>query len=75
MAGGNTPKFDVNAALPLIEGVVLDIMGLVRRRQAEGKQPPTDAEVIARAKAKAMSIVDEAAGALAEFPEERDTGG
>jgi hypothetical protein len=71
MADPTTPqKLDVNAILPVIERVVLDLMTWIRRRASEKKAPPTDAEVIARAKKKVDSIVAEANAALQEFPPE-----
>jgi hypothetical protein len=62
-------NINVGPLLPLIEGVALDLIGWWRRRQAEGQEPPTDAEVVARAQAKAKAIVDEGTAALQEFPE------
>jgi len=50
--------------------IALDLIGWIRRRHAESGALPTDAEVLARARAKIAILRAEAADALAEFPEE-----
>lgn len=68
------PPVDLNTILPIAEGVALDLIAWWQRREAEGKAPPTDLEVIARAKAKAQAIVSEGQAALDEFPDDSTPG-
>lgn len=70
MAANPQPqRIDLNTLLPIVSGVVVDLIGWIRRRHAESGQIPTDAEVTAHAKAKAKSIIVEGQQALDEFPD------
>ena len=66
MPNGNV---DIGKLIEIGEAVALDIFAWWERRHAEGLAPPNDTEVIARAKAKVLSIVNEGQQALNEFPE------
>lgn len=48
--------------------IALDILGYIKRKQAEAGRLPTDAEVLARVRSKIHDILAEGTAALAEFP-------
>jgi hypothetical protein len=59
----------ITAIVNVAEPLVLEAIAFFRRKQAEGAQSPTDAEVLAHVRSRAAEILKEGAEALAAFPE------
>jgi hypothetical protein len=60
---------DVGAIINITTPLALDLIAWIRNRHQQTGELPTDAEVIARAKAKVQVIMSQGAAALQEFPE------